>query len=551
VRIFASNQFITDLKESSREKGLYGAWVATNDFYKNLLRFGSFDEYNFFILPENKQKRPLSKSLIPYVNNKKVKFKKVTQLPVFLSETDNFIFFTCSPLLSCIADLRSLHAKKYFPICGLTHTVSYAHLISHDFFYNIVSDLKAFDSIICTSRSVLESLRRIYKLIREDFSRKFSINLRFKARLDQLPLGVNNNDYNQNNKNESRKRLRLPGKKIIILYFGRLSISDKADLYPLLFSFKNLLKENKNILLVLAGKNFPDRYYIEKVKKMATNMGIFKSTRFFINPSQNEKSLLYFASDIYVSPADNPQESFGLTVLEAMAAGLPVVISDWGGYKDIAKHNKIGFLIPTFWADCNRQTADYTYLFAGYVGAENLTLGQSVCVDIQKMTEYLNLLIRYKDLRSKLGSNARECVLKNYDWSVVIPKYERLWDKLIDEARRCKKSPKREPIFYPKYFECFSHYPSYVLAKETSVAITEEGINLLKTKRFPSGIPSFDFIMPQAVLLILFYLKERHYSSIREISHHIKKFFKEIGLDKISYHIMWMLKNYFIKVISK
>lgn len=550
MRIFAANQFILDLNESSDKRGLYGAWVATSDFYKNLIKFGRFDEYHFFILPEDDKKYHFRKKLIPYLNNKRIKFKKVTRFPLFLKDAENLIFFTSSPGIFDIANLRSVYAKRYFPICGMTHTISYGNLLNNVFFQNMISDLRFFDSIVCTSRSVLESVKRMHRLIRQSVFNKMSIKINYKARLDCLPLGINTEDYMKNNKSESRRELKLPAKKIIILYFGRFSIFDKADLYPLLFSFKNLLSKNKNILLVLAGKNFPGRY-AEKVKKMASNMGILKSTRFFINPTQNEKCLLYSASNIFVSPADNLQESFGLTVLEAMVSGLPVVVSDWDGYKDIVQHNKTGFLIPTFWANCNHQTADYTYLFRGHTNTENLTLGQSVCVDIQKMTEYLNLLIRYKDLRSKLGSNARECVLKNYDWSVVIPEYERLWDKLIDEAKRCKKSPKREPIFYPKYFECFNHYPSYVLAKETSVAITEEGINLLKTKRFPSGIPSLDFIMPQAVLLILFYLKERHYSSIREISHHIKKFFKEMGLDKISYHIMWMLKNYFIKVISK
>ncbi|MDP2923892.1 MAG: glycosyltransferase family 4 protein [Candidatus Omnitrophota bacterium] len=543
MRIFAANQFISDLNESSSEKGLYGAWVATSDFYKNLLRFGTFDEYNFFILPEDKKKHLLSKSLIPYANNKKIKFKKITHLPAFLRDTDNFIFFTCSPSLFYIANLRSLHAKKYFPICGLTHTISYARLISRDFFYNIVSDLEAFDSIICTSKSVLESLRQIHQLIRKDFSRKFCVNLKFKARLDQLPLGVNSQDYNQNNKNASRKRLGLPGKKIIIIYFGRLSISDKADLYPLLFTFRNLLKENKNILLVLAGKNFPGRY-TEKVKKIAREMEISKYMRFFINPSHNEKCLLYSASDIYVSPVDNPQESFGLTVLEAMAAGLPLVVSNWGGYKDIAKHTKTGFLIPTFWADCNRQTADYTYLFDSYSSIESFALGQSVCVDIGKMTEYLNLLIKNKDLRSKMGSNAREYVFKNYDWSVVIPKYERLWDELIDETKAYKKSPKREPLFYPKYFECFKHYSSHILNKRTHIIITEEGIQLLKTREFPAGIPSLGLIAPKIVLLILFYLKERQGSSLEKIKDHINEFFKEMSWDRINYHIMWMLKYY-------
>lgn len=50
MRIFATDRFINNLKESSPKTHLYGVDVATNDFYKNLIRFGRFDEYNFLFL---------------------------------------------------------------------------------------------------------------------------------------------------------------------------------------------------------------------------------------------------------------------------------------------------------------------------------------------------------------------------------------------------------------------------------------------------------------------------------------------------------------------
>ena len=53
------------------------------------------------------------------------------------------------------------------------------------------------------------------------------------------------------------------------------------------------------------------------------------------------------ASDIFVSLADNIQETFGLSVIEAMASSLPLVVSDWNGYKDLVNHGFNGFRIPT------------------------------------------------------------------------------------------------------------------------------------------------------------------------------------------------------------
>ena len=49
--------------------------------------------------------------------------------------------------------------------------------------------------------------------------------------------------------------------------------------------------------------------------------------------------------------ADNIQETFGLVVIEAMACGLPVVASDWDGYRDLVEDGVTGLLVPTTMVD--------------------------------------------------------------------------------------------------------------------------------------------------------------------------------------------------------
>ena len=51
---------------------------------------------------------------------------------------------------------------------------------------------------------------------------------------------------------------------------------------------------------------------------------------------------VWHAADLFVSPSDSIQETFGLAVLEAMACGLPVVASDWDGYRDIVDDGQTG-----------------------------------------------------------------------------------------------------------------------------------------------------------------------------------------------------------------
>ena len=56
------------------------------------------------------------------------------------------------------------------------------------------------------------------------------------------------------------------------------------------------------------------------------------------------------AADVAISLVDNAQETFGLAVAEAMAAGLPLVVSDWSGYRDLVRNGIDGYLIPSAWA---------------------------------------------------------------------------------------------------------------------------------------------------------------------------------------------------------
>ena len=62
--------------------------------------------------------------------------------------------------------------------------------------------------------------------------------------------------------------------------------------------------------------------------------------------SEERKKLALAAADLFCSPADNLQETFGLSVLEAMASSLPVVASDWNGYRDLVEHGSTGWLVP-------------------------------------------------------------------------------------------------------------------------------------------------------------------------------------------------------------
>jgi phosphatidyl-myo-inositol alpha-mannosyltransferase len=106
------------------------------------------------------------------------------------------------------------------------------------------------------------------------------------------------------------------------------------------------------------------------------------------------------AGDVFVAPAVG-QESFGVALIEAMAAGLPVVATDIPGYREVITDGVDGLLIPP---------RDPESLAAGLVRV--LTDG---------------------DLARRLGEAGRERA-RSYDWSLVVDRLERLYDRALGAA---------------------------------------------------------------------------------------------------------------------
>ena len=135
----------------------------------------------------------------------------------------------------------------------------------------------------------------------------------------------------------ARKGYGYENKHLVVLALSRL-IPVKGT-HILIEAFAIAYKQIPEMRLLIAGSG--DEAYIKTLKEQVTKLGLQEVVRFLGNVTETEKS--FRAADIFAAPYLWP-EAFGLSILEAMAAGLPVIGSDSGGISELLDYGKRGLL---------------------------------------------------------------------------------------------------------------------------------------------------------------------------------------------------------------
>jgi UDP-glucose:(heptosyl)LPS alpha-1,3-glucosyltransferase len=188
----------------------------------------------------------------------------------------------------------------------------------------------------------------VSSLTKDIFLQEYKIN---PDKVAIINPGVDLSDYAQHNKdsvrNEIRRELRINIADPVIL-FASMNFEIKG-LDDILFSLSRLKAQNRKFKLVVAGKG-----NIKKYMKLAQEAQIISDV-IFTGPVSKEKLIkMYLASDLYIMLSKF--DTFGMVVLEAMAAGLPVIVSGNVGAKDLVREDKNGFIVSN--------TSDNDYIAA-------------------------------------------------------------------------------------------------------------------------------------------------------------------------------------------
>jgi phosphatidylinositol alpha-mannosyltransferase len=122
-----------------------------------------------------------------------------------------------------------------------------------------------------------------------------------------------------------------------ILFVGRFE--ERKGLGHLLRAYHRLRKRHVDARLLVVGTGPKAREY----RRYVGLRGI-RDVEFLGRVSDHDKARYFASADIFCAPATG-QESFGIVLLEAMAAGVPIVASDIHGYKQVVQRNVQGLLV--------------------------------------------------------------------------------------------------------------------------------------------------------------------------------------------------------------
>jgi phosphatidylinositol alpha-mannosyltransferase len=123
-----------------------------------------------------------------------------------------------------------------------------------------------------------------------------------------------------------------------ILFVGRFE--QRKGLLVLLKAFRVLRRAGHDCRLIVVGSGPQER----EVRRYIATRGL-KGVELLGRVGDTEKARLFATADVFVSPATG-QESFGIVLLEAMAAGTPIVCSDIHGYKGVVRRGEQALLVP-------------------------------------------------------------------------------------------------------------------------------------------------------------------------------------------------------------
>jgi glycosyltransferase involved in cell wall biosynthesis len=322
-------------------------------------------------------------------------------------------------------------------------------------FLRLLSRLENIDSILYSCRSDKHILDRVFpKQEMANFHVPFAVD-----RSVFFPQGAGK-------RSELRTRYGISHSTKVLVYAGRLV--RQKNIHLLLAMLEDIQRFNPDVKLILAGSADPgdpdSTAYRRELEQILERQELGTKVLFTGDVDDQGQANLFSAADIFLTCTTNRDENFGYSVVEAMACGLPVVCSHWGGLKDTVIEGKTGYFMETRLTETG------------------------VSLDIQKGVRHVIDLLSEDDRRNRMSEQCIRHIAQHYGRDC----FERNLVRAIHEtlARRDRITE----IVCGHRFEL--HPMAFEILARTEYAVKEDFFS--RYKNFSPADPSVDefFLSP-------------------------------------------------------
>ena len=227
---------------------------------------------------------------------------------------------------------RVFAKKRGIPIAGVYHTDFPAyleHLFNEEMYGTITAQYmkffyKPFELILSRSEQYMESLEKL------NFSRD---------RMAKLEPGIKLDDFDASHRDESAwDEYGLPRDSVKVLYVGRISTEKNlpvlTEIWPKVRERARAADVDARLVVIGGGP-----YLTEMQSALGGHGTVFPGFK-----HGTELAKLYASADMFVFPSLT--DTLGQVVLESQASGIPVIVADQGGPKEVVDDGATGLVLP-------------------------------------------------------------------------------------------------------------------------------------------------------------------------------------------------------------
>jgi len=390
------------------------------------------------------------------------------------------VIYHPGPGIAKHADLRRGFGDASWSLCGITHTTSSASAMDA-LSGLLISPVQPWDALICTSSAVKQNVENVLQAQADYLRDRLGTTRIVLPELPVIPLGIHTSDfeYTATQRQNARSELAINEHSIVVLYTGRLSFHAKA--HPLVM-YQALeaaaTATGKHVTLIECGwfaNDFIKDAFTDAAGHACPSVRVIRLD----GRESSNRNLAWSSADIFCSLSDNIQETFGIVPIEAMAAGLPVIVSDWNGYKDSVRDGVDGYRIrsigpkPGLGGDLAHRHALGIDTYDRYCGFSSSLIG----IHFKELVASFERLLVSPELRHTMGRAGKLRAAQVYDWGAIMPLYEELWDSQHDIRKSAAKKSARASRTFPARLDptkSFSHYPTTLLTPDTILRMTRK-----------------------------------------------------------------------------